>query len=100
MHTVGGRVRLLLAVDREGLALFDGDPVLLAEHRPGADPEELLLEGPDALPARGVRRIWIAAHRQLADLVVLAFDEQGSFDGQRVLGHVIDVSLPARTFDT
>lgn len=99
VRTVGGRVRLLLAVDREGVRLFDGEPALLAEHRPGAPPQQLLLDGPERMPLPAVEQVLAVARHQLAQLVELAVDEQGRFDGQRLLGRTIEVALPPSTFD-
>ncbi|MCB0880066.1 MAG: hypothetical protein KDC46_13930 [Thermoleophilia bacterium] len=99
-RSTGGRVRLLLAVDRGEEQLFDGEPVLLVDHRPGSRHEQLELTGPDAMEPAIVQQVHAAAALQLAALVDAAFDETGSFDGQRILGTGPTVALPAGLFAT
>lgn len=91
VHAASGRVRVLLAVDRDGSPLFDGEPALLFEHRHGRPSTEAALEGADRIDAAAVAQIARRAHEELAALVESAFDETGMFDGQRMLGRSVSV---------
>lgn len=99
MRTVGGRVRVLLAIDRDGEQLFEGEPALLVEHRPGQPSSELVVDGADRI--RAAAFAWVAeqAAAELVELVDAAFDELGQFDGQRLLGRGIAMRGPANSFD-
>jgi hypothetical protein len=91
LRSTGGMVRVLLAVDRAGEQLFEGEPALLAEHRPGRPAEELRLEGPDRLAAEVVREVEELTRDLLVDLVESAFDASGTFDGERMLGRPVGI---------
>ena len=99
MRTTGGRVRVLLAVDRAGEQLFDGEPALLLEHRPGAPAEQVLLEGADRIDATAIAHALDATRDALVELVDAAFDELGQFDGQRLLGRSIAFRAAIDSFD-
>ena len=86
-------------MDRDGEQLFDGEPTLLATHRPGRPAAELELEGPDQVDAEAVRGIADLARDGLAALVEGAFDGAGSFDGERILGRSVQVVAPSGSLD-
>jgi hypothetical protein len=98
LRSTGGRVRVLLAVDRDGDQLFDGEPALLLEHRPGRSASELALEGADRIPAAAIDLALAAAATDLARLVDEAHDELGQFDGERLLGRGATFEAAPDTF--
>jgi hypothetical protein len=99
LRSTGGVVRVLLAVDRDGEQLFDGEPALLAEHRPGAPAAQLELEGPERVDAAAVATIADLARTELARIVEHAFDDTGQFDGERILGTAVRVVAPRGSLD-
>ena len=99
LRASGGAVRVLLAIDRDGEQLFDGEPALLLEHRPGHPAAELTLECAELLDAAAVARLADAARDALVGLVEAAFDEDGGFDGTRMLGRSVAVSAPRDSFE-
>lgn len=90
LRTTGGRVRVLLAIDRDGEQLHDGEPALLVEHRPGQSPTELVVDRADAVPEAAVELVTRHAPA-LVRLVEDACDEFGQLIGERLLGSGIDV---------
>lgn len=99
LRSPGGRLRVLLCIDRGDEPLFDGDPALLAEHRPGAPSEQLLLEGPDALAASTVQQARALLAPRLVELLDQAFDDAGEFRRERLIGRAIEFRAPAAAFD-
>jgi hypothetical protein len=99
VRSTGGRVRVLLAIDREGRQLFDGEPALLAEHRPGRAAHELTLEGADRIDVAAIEHVRLLVAAGLAQLVEDAFDQEGTFDGQRLLGRAVAFRAPDNWFD-
>jgi hypothetical protein len=99
LRSTGGRVRVLLAIDRDGQQLFDGEPALLVEHRPGAPAAELALETADRIRPSAVDVVLAAITDDLARLVDEAHDELGQLDGERLLGRGASLRAPADTFD-
>ena len=99
LRSTGGRVRVLLAVDRDGMQLFDGEPALLVEHRPGRAADELVLEAADRIRASAVDVVLAAVATDLAQLVEDAHDEFGQLDGERLLGRGATLVAPVDTFD-
>jgi hypothetical protein len=99
-RSTGGTMRLLLAIERDGEPLFDGEPALLVEHRPGDDPSSLRAEGPDALDAAATELVRTAAAQDLAALVDSAFDRTGELRADLLLDRSVRVELPRGTFDT
>jgi hypothetical protein len=99
LRSTGGEVRVLLAVDRDGEQLFDGEPALLASHRPGRDAGQLQLEGPERVASAVVERVAELARIELARLVEEAFDEVGTFDGERMLGRSVRICAPRGLLD-
>ncbi|MCW2926910.1 MAG: hypothetical protein JWM86_878 [Thermoleophilia bacterium] len=99
VRSTGGRVRVLMAVDRDGEQLFDGEPVLLVDHRPGDHHDALVLEGPDGLDPSAVAAVRAAGSAVLVALVEGAFTDDGSFDGTRMLDRPVTLRLPNRAFD-
>lgn len=91
VRSVGGRVRLLLAIDRDGVPLFDGEPALLVEHRPGAAASDMSVEGAEGIDASALAVVRERASAALAELIGSAVDASGSFDGNRLLGRDIEV---------
>lgn len=98
-RNAAGRVRLLLAIDRDGEQLFGGEPALLAEHRPGAPAAEIVIEGADRIPESAFDVVQRATHDQLAALVDSCFDRSGQFDGQRMLGRGVTMRAASDVFD-
>lgn len=94
LRAAGGRMHVLLAASRDGIDLFDGEPVLLVEHRPGSDPEAMHVEGADVVPDALVAVIRTHARAPLARLVDDAFDDAGELDGQRLVGRSIAFTAP------
>jgi hypothetical protein len=99
VRSTGGRIRVLLAVDRDGEQLFDGEPALLAEHRPGSSPDELQLDGADAIDVDAVARVRALVAVELAALVEGSFNRRGEFDGQLLLGRTVAFRGPVNSFD-
>ena len=99
LRSTGGRVRVLLAIDRDGEQLFDGEPALLLEHRPGASHSDLGLEGADRIPTSAIDIVLAEAATQLVRLVEEAHDAFGQLDGDRLLGRGARFHAPASTFD-
>ena len=99
LRSTGGEVRVLLAVDRDGEQLVDGEPALLASHRPGRSAEHVQLEGPERVAAEIVQQVAQLARIELARLVEEAFDEVGAFDGERMLGRSVRISAPHGLLD-
>lgn len=100
VRSPGGRLRVLLCVDRGDQQLFDGEPALLAEHRPGCAPEQLLLEGPDAVAVPAVQRVRALLAQQLVELLDQACDDAGEFHRERLVGRSVEFQAPAGVFDT
>ena len=98
VRSVGGRVRLLVSVDGEA-PLFDGEPVLLVEHRPGAAAADLVVEPSDQVAASVSHLVVERAGIALVELVEQAFDGTGQFVGERLLGTTVELSAPADAFD-
>lgn len=98
VRSAGGAVSVLFGVDQEGVPLFDGEPVLIVQHRPGADPDLLEVDVADALPPQSGDLVAERAGRSLVELVDGAFDRQGSFDGERLLGRGVDLVASADSF--
>ena len=90
---------MLLAVDRDGEQLFDGEPALLLEHRPGRAPRELVLEAADNIRPAVTELVLAAVAHELAQLVEDAHDDFGQLDGERLLGRSTSLDAPADTFD-
>ncbi|MCW2921474.1 MAG: hypothetical protein JWL76_1348 [Thermoleophilia bacterium] len=99
LRSTGGRVRVLLAIDRDGEQLFDGEPALLLEHRPGAPAGTIELETADRIRASAIDVVHAAVAAELAQLVEDAHDEFGQLDGERLLGRSAEFSARADTFD-
>lgn len=99
LRSTGGRVRVLLAVDRDGEQLFDGEPALLIEHRPGRAPRELVLEAADSIRPEATELVLAAVANELVQLVEQALDDFGQLDGERLLGRSTSLAAPADTFD-
>lgn len=94
-----GRLRVLLCVDRGDERLFGGDPALLVEHRPGAAASELVLDGPDALPAAALDALRDLLADRLAQLLDDAFDDTGEFRRERLLGRTVEFRAPRAILD-
>ncbi|MCW2959703.1 MAG: hypothetical protein JWM25_1812 [Thermoleophilia bacterium] len=92
IQSVGGEIGVLLAVDRDGEQLFDGEPALLMRHRPGADHGALHLEGAEVVPVELVEELRAGA-ADLAGLVEGAHARDGMFDGGRLVGGVVVVEI-------
>ncbi|MEO6867798.1 MAG: hypothetical protein ABI200_07230 [Gaiellales bacterium] len=86
VRTTGGRIRVLLGVDRAGTQLFGGEPVLLVEHRPGQPSSELEIEGSDQLDASLVKHIGTMTAVAIVEAIEAAFDDSGNFVSERLLG--------------
>lgn len=99
VRSVGGQLRVLLCIDRGDEQLFDGDPALLVEHRPGAAASELLLEGPDAVPAASLRALRDLLADRVARLLDDACDDTGEFRRELLLGRTIQFNAPRSVFD-
>lgn len=99
VRSAGGRLSVLLCVDRGAERLFDGDPALLAEHRPGASPDQLVLDGPEAVPAASIDLLHGRLAEPLARLLDDAWDETGEFQRDRVLGQSVEFVAPAAILD-
>ncbi|MCW2956109.1 MAG: hypothetical protein JWO69_978 [Thermoleophilia bacterium] len=93
-HGTGGQLRVLLAVDRDGDPMYDGEPAIMATHRPGDDPSRMELEGAEAVPSEFVSELGVAVG-QLAAVLEAAFERDGSFSGARLVGQVVTVEVPA-----
>ena len=90
---------MLLAIDRDGDQLFDGEPALLLEHRPGNAVEHVRLEAADAIQPQATELVLGAIAAELARLVEDAHDEFGQLDGERLLGRAASLDAPFDTFD-
>lgn len=99
VRSTGGTVRLLLSLDRDGEPMFEGQPVLLAELRPGSAPASIRIEGPDAMPADAVAVVADSAATQIAALVEAAHGPDGSFDGNRMIGQSCAIAARVDQFD-
>jgi hypothetical protein len=99
MRTTGGRVRVLLAIDRDGEQLFNGEPALLVEHRPGAALDTLEVDGPDGMSRSVTDAVAQVAGAALAELIAGSFTRDGSFDGGLLLGRSISIRLASGAFD-
>lgn len=97
VRSTGGAVRVLLAIDRDGEPLHEGEPAVLIEHRPGADPSTMEAEVAGAVPAVAADAVLENA-TELAACIEAAFDRSGTFDGQRLLGTGVTFSAPHDTF--
>jgi hypothetical protein len=97
LHTAGGRMRVLLAIDRDGEQLHGGEPALLVEHRPGRSPAELVVDCADAVPDAAVELVTGHAPA-LARLVEDACDEFGQLVGERLLGTGITIHGARESF--
>jgi hypothetical protein len=100
MRSVGGRVRVLLAIDRDGEQLFEGEPALLVEHRPGTAASELVVDGADRIDPAAFELVARLAAAELAALIEASFDETGEFDGQRLLGRPVQLRARSDCFGT
>ncbi len=98
-RSVGGAMRVLLAIDQGDRMLFDGEPVLLAEHRPSADASALRVEGPDAMDPVVVELVRSAIAIPLAALVDGSFGRDGELRLEQLLDARVAVLLPSDTFD-
>jgi len=98
VHGVGGRMRVLFAVDREGKQLFGGEPAVLVEHRPGAPHATLEIEGADAISAPALSHLR-SSSEHLAQLIEGAFDREGTFRREQLLGHHVELRGPAALFE-
>lgn len=98
LRSTGGRVRVLLAIDRDGEQLFDGEPALLLEHRPGRPAGELVLDAADRIPGDATATVLELVATELAQLVDDAHDEFGQLDGERLLGRGTTFVAAAATF--
>jgi hypothetical protein len=92
IHSVGGEIGVLLAVDRDGEQLFEGEPALLIRHRPGADPGSMHVEGAEIVPEELVGQLRSGA-ADLAALVESAHARDGTFDGGRLVGSSVIVEI-------
>jgi hypothetical protein len=99
VRSTGGRVRLLLAIDRDGRPLFDGEPALLVEHRPGAPASRLLVEGPEGMDDAALELVHMSTGDAMARLIDDAHDEQGTLCGERLLGSAVSMQARAGSFD-
>ena len=97
LRSVGGMFSVLLAVDEGDAQLFDGEPALLVVHRPGASAAELQVEGAEALVPDAVEVVASVAS-ELVRLIEGAFDDDGAFDGERLLGARVVVDAPVGSF--
>lgn len=97
LRSAGGRVRVLLAVDRDGQQLHDGEPVLLVEHRPGAAPDRIHVEPASVLPEGAVQHV-LDARVELAGLVDACMTADGGFDGDLLLGRAVRIHAPSSSF--
>ena len=98
LRSTGGRVRVLLAIDRDGEQLFEGEPALLLEHRPGRPAGELVLESADRIPDAATDAVLGHCAAELAQLVDQAHDESGQLDGERLLGRAATFVAAHATF--
>lgn len=98
IRQTGGRIHVLFAIDEGGADCFDGEPVLLVDHRPGAAPDQLTVEGADALSPHAVELIRAEA-AALAAWIDGALDASGTFDGQRLLGEAHRFTGSAGAFE-
>ena len=98
VRSTGGRIRLLLAIDRGNHQLFDGEPALLVEHRPGSDPSQLIVEGPDGMAQSSLELVRRGAGGAIGELLISGFDETGAWDMTRIIGSEITLVAPRDTF--
>lgn len=98
VRSAGGQVRVLLAIDREGVQLHEGEPVLLASVRPHAT-DPVVVEGPDEMDPERTTAVSRYAGERLRAMVESAFDEQGSLAAERLLGRSATWVGPPEWFD-
>ncbi len=98
LRSTGGRVRVLLAIDRDGEQLFEGEPALLAEHRPGSPPDELALEAAGRIRAGAVDVVLASVAAQIVAMIDGAHDDFGQLVGERLLGRSATFDAPSDTF--
>jgi hypothetical protein len=98
VRSTGGRIRVLLTIDRDGLPLFDGDPALLVEHRPWTEPGSLTVDGPDSLDPVAYEVVHRSVAPELASIVDEAHDRTGAFDASRLLGRSVGFEAPVDAF--
>lgn len=98
LRQTGGSLHVLFAVrDADGAWFFDGEPALIVQHRPGEDPQEIDVEGADALDG-GTVELVARERPALAACIEAAFDTQGSFDGELLLAQRVLVRAPRDAF--
>jgi len=91
-------MRVLLAVDQDGEQLFEGDPVLLVEQRPGTT-GGLEVDGADAVPAAAIAHV-LSVATELEALVEAAFDREGAFQRELLLGKHVELPGPVDLFES
>lgn len=83
-------MHVLFGLDQGGVPAFDGEPVLLVDHRPGDDPSDMTFEPADVIDE--ATALQLDLHRvQFAECMSAAFTRDGSFDPERLIAQRIHI---------
>ncbi len=92
VRQTSGRLHILFALDRDGRAVHEGEPVLLVDHRPGAAHDDIGFDASSEVEAHFVA--CLDDHRtEFAACFTAAFARDGSFDADRLLTQRVRIEL-------
>lgn len=86
----GGRIGVLFVVDRDGVPLFDGEPSVLVQHRPGAAAGAMVVEVPERCPA-SAQELVAGATEAIARVLDAAYDQFGELVREQLLGSTVEM---------
>jgi hypothetical protein len=94
VRQTSGRLHVLFSLDRDGSPAYEGEPVLLVDHRPEAGIEDIEIEGSDVVAAADLAGA-SANLEAFATCFTRAFAADGSFVADQLLAERIHLDVDA-----